>query len=172
MGRRSTIESHPQRDAIERALLEGATAVDVSARFSVSESAISRWKKLHYDALAAVVQDDSTAPDDLLIRLRELADSTRSARKLADLTGSPAVRARSATAELAVIDRLISRAGITDLSTVDLMASTGALLRAVQGYVLKYPEHAPDLFALMGEHPDLIQLRDILRGQLRKQKTA
>lgn len=169
MGRRSSIESHPQRDDIERALSEGMTAVEISAKFRVSESAISRWRKLHYDAMAAVLEEEDTAPDDLLTRLRELADSTRQARKLADRNGSPSVRARSAAAELAVIDRLINRTGITDLSTVDLMASTGALLRALQRLVIEHPESAPALFRVMGDHEDLIHLRDILRRQLKEQ---
>ncbi|MFB4348620.1 hypothetical protein [Microbacterium sp. CR_7] len=120
--------------------------------------------------MAAVLEDDDTAPDDLLMRLRELADSTREARKLADRSGSPSVRARAATAELAVIDRLINRAGITDLSTVDLMASTGALLRALQRLVVEHPDLAPALFNVMGDHEDLIHLRDILRRQLKEKK--
>jgi hypothetical protein len=170
MPRASTIKTHARREDIERDIAQGVPAVEISQRYGVSPSAVARHKSNRIDALAAVLDDESPAPDDLLSRLRELADSTRQARKLADASGSPATRARAASSELAVLDRLLDRAGITDMTAVDLTTATGALVRVVQSYVLDHPEHAPELFSLMGKHPELIDARDTLRAQLKEQK--
>lgn len=169
MARLSTIKTHPRREDIERAISEGVSDTEVARRFAVSVSSVQRHRVKRIDAVSAVIAEDTAAPDDLLARLKELADSTRQARRIADATSAPTVRARAASSELAVLDRLLDRAGITDLSAIDLVSATGALVRTVQKYVLAHPEQAADLFALMGEHPELIDARDTLRAQLREQ---
>lgn len=169
MGRRSVIASHPQRDKIEADILNGVPGNEIARRYGgVSESSISRWRGLQFDALRQLADDSQPAPDDLLVRLADLADSTTKARKFADVTGNPATRARAQANELAALSTLIDRTGVTDLTAVNIARATGALVRATQTYVRENPAHAPALFEIFGRDADLIELRDALKAEIRK----
>ncbi|WP_341998163.1 hypothetical protein MRBLWH7_000119 [Microbacterium sp. LWH7-1.2] len=168
MARTSTIKSHARREDIERDIALGVPIRDIAQRYSLSASAVARHKLNRHTALVAAISEDGPAPDDVMGRLRDLADSTRQARLLADATASPAVRARVASSELAVLDRLVDRLGLTDLSAVEMAQAVGELVRAVDAYVQAHPDHGPDLFDHMGESDTLIELRDAMRSRIGK----
>lgn len=170
MPRASSIKTHPRYADIVRAIEQGVPLVDIAARHSVSPSALSRFRSNRMDTLVAVIDEDTPAPDDLLARLKDLADSTRNARRIADAGSSPTVRARLAATELAVLNQLIDRAGITDMTAIDMSTAVGELVRAVQVYVLSNPDQAPTLFAEFGKTPSLVDLREQLKRQLKEQE--
>ncbi|MEV4688918.1 hypothetical protein [Microbacterium sp. LWH3-1.2] len=171
MSRTSTIASHARREDIERDIAQGVPIRDIATRYGVSASAVARHKLNRHAALVTAIAEDGPAPDDVMGRLRDLADSTRQARLLADATASPAVRARVASSELAVLDRLVDRLGLTDLTAVEMAQATGALVRAVQVYVQSHPERATDVYDVLGDHEALIELRDALRAQAKGKKS-
>lgn len=168
----SSISKHPARDKIIQDIAEGVSNAEVARRYGLSESAVSRAKIAHHNALASEL-DDSRAPTptDLLTRLADLADSTRSARITADAGGSPQTRARAQANELAALDKLLDRVGVTDLTAIKIASSTGALVKAIRDFTLHNPDSAEAVLGALGEHEELIELRDALASSLRK-KTA
>jgi hypothetical protein len=163
MSRRSQIEVHPQREAIERAMQEGVPGVEISRRYGVSESAISRYQKLHSkDALAQVADPYEHDPSSVMTRLVDLADSARRARLAADITGTPLTRARAQAAELAVLEKLSERLGIDSLTPVYMSQGASSLVTVVQNIVTENPNLRTRVLSLLREHEPLIDLADAL----------
>lgn len=169
MTSRSSIAKHPARERIIQDIAEGVSNAECARRYQLSESAVSRYRIAHFSALAAEL-DDSRAPTptDLLSRLADLADSTRKARITADASGSPQSRARAQANELAALDKLLDRVGVTDMTAVQVAASAGALVKAIRDFTLSHPESAADVLEALGAHQELLELRDALRASLRK----
>lgn len=167
----SSIAKHPARDKIIQDIAEGVSNAEIARRYGLSESAVSRAKINHNHALAAEL-DDSRAPSptDLLSRLADLADSTRKARITADAGGSPQSRARAQANELAAIEKLMDRVGVSDLTAVKVASSAGSLVKAIRNYTLQHPDSAPAVLDALGQYEDLHELRDALRTALRKNK--
>lgn len=166
MARASTIRTHPQVERIERAIAEGVPAVEVARRYGVSESAIARHKKSRLNALAAVLDDDNPPASDLLVRVSELADSATRSRKLVDVSGSAAQVARAQATELAALNTLIDRLGITDTTVVELAQGALPLVGVVQRVAERHPEARADILALMRSHEELSDLADQLAALL------
>lgn len=162
MARKSSIATHPQREAIENALAAGVTGAEIARRYGVSESAISRHRISRMDVLRQVADADIPDPASVIQRLMELADDARQTRKLAALSGTPVTRARAQSAELAALDKLTERLGIDDTTLVHLATATSALVRAVQRYVQSHPERLSDVTAALREHQELYELADAL----------
>jgi transposase-like protein len=165
MSRRSSIETHPQREAIEKALATGVTGAQIARQYGVSESAISRHRISRMDVLAQVAALDTPDPTSVITRLMELADDARSTRKLAALSGTPVTRARAQSAELAALEKLADRLGIDDTTVIQIAGATGALVRAVQKYVRTNPDRLADVLAILREHEELHELADTLQAQ-------
>lgn len=168
MSRRSSIDSHPQREAIEKALASGITGAQIARQYGVSESAISRHRISRMDAIAQIADLDMPDPASVVVRLMELADDARQTRKLAALSGTPVTRARAQASELAALDKVINRLGIDDVTVVHLAGATSALVRSVQRYVQRHPENLADVLNALAEHEELTDLVDALRAQNRK----
>lgn len=167
MSRRSSIDTHPQREAIEAALASGVTGASIARQFGVSESAISRHRVSRMDAIAQIADLETPDPANVITRLIELADDARQTRKLAALSGTPVTRARAQASELAALDKVIDRLGIDDVTVVHLAGATSALVRAVQTYVRKHPESTADILAILREHEELHELADVMSQQNR-----
>src|SRR5690606_15766271 len=117
------------------------------------------------DVITQVLADDGTDPTEVLGRLLDLSDSARAARKLADATATPAVRARVIAAELSVLDRL-SRLTIDDTATARLAEAVGPLVRTIQKLSKSFPSQVLDALA---EHAELADLRADLKTALDRQ---
>lgn len=90
MSRVCTICTHPEREAIDRALIAGDAFRHIAARFDTSTSALQRHKADHLPArmVKATEAAETVSADSLLARLRalnaETADVLREAKKSAD----------------------------------------------------------------------------------------
>ena len=89
MPRSCTICQHPQREALDLALVGGAALSETAALFRVSSDAVSRHKANHLPAKLVLAQEASEVAeaDDLLDQVRDLQ-----ARTLAILEASEASR--------------------------------------------------------------------------------
>ena len=76
MPRSCTICEHPDREAIDRALVGDASNLSVSSLFGVSESAVRRHKANHLPAKLVMAQaaEEVAQADDLLQQVRDLQD--------------------------------------------------------------------------------------------------
>jgi hypothetical protein len=151
MSRRSSVDTHPQREYILRDLATGVSGAEVARRYTgLSESAISRAKIAHFDALSTVLDDETPDVTDLLGRLADVADSTRDARRMADLTGTPAVRARAQSNELMALRALFDRMGVTDTTALRVGQATGLIVTAIRSFLDKHPDTTPEWLDLFG----------------------
>ena len=166
MARVSTIRTHPQVERIERAIAEGVPSVDIARRYGVSESAVARHKKSRLNALAAVLDDDNPPAADILVRVSELADSATRSRKLADISGSAAQVARAQATELAALNTLIDRLGITDTTVVELAQGALPLVGVVQRIAERHPSTRADIDSLLRADEALEPLADQLAALL------
>jgi hypothetical protein len=78
MPRVCTVCIHPQREAIDQALVSGAAKRDVSALFRVSEDAVTRHAAVHLPKALAQAHEEHEAAraDDLLSEARRLKEIT------------------------------------------------------------------------------------------------
>src|SRR5215217_8391184 len=78
MPRSCTVCEHPEREAIDRALVGGASNLSVSSLFGVSESAVRRHKANHLPAKLVMAQaaEEVAQADDLLQQVRDLQART------------------------------------------------------------------------------------------------
>ena len=86
MPRRCTVCDHPQREAIDKALVEGQSSnLALSALHGVSESALRRHKKRHVPASLALAQDahEVAQADNLLDQLEGLRREAHAIKDLA-----------------------------------------------------------------------------------------
>ncbi|MCT2084883.1 hypothetical protein M3D75_02000 [Microbacterium enclense] len=162
MVRRSSIETHPQRELIENAILSGMQATAIAREYGVSESAISRHKNLRMTDDQSVQSVGEGDPTDILRRIVDLADSARRARQIADEAGSPSTKAKAQAVELQILNALATRFGITDLSAVHIAEMGTDVMRAVVRLMAERPEVQADLLAHMRAFPKLIELADEL----------
>ena len=74
--RSCTICEHPDREAIDRALVGDSSNLSVSSLFGVSESAVRRHKANHLPAKLVMAQaaEEVAQADDLLQQVRDLQD--------------------------------------------------------------------------------------------------
>lgn len=167
MAGRSTIERHEQRAAIERAIRTGTPAAVIARTYGVSESAISRHKKMRREAVEKAEAKTEPGSADTIVRLVELADSTRHARQVADAIGSPSEKAAAQRAELAVLDRLSTQYGITDISVLAFSAMAQDMFAVVVNLIDAHPELRGDVLDRMRKRASLQQLADDLNTPIR-----
>src|SRR5438128_5011394 len=79
MGRRCTICAHPQRDAMDQALLTPASYRDIALQFGVSHMAVSRHKQDHLPQhlTQAHTAHEVSQADGLLAQLQALTSETQ-----------------------------------------------------------------------------------------------
>ena len=100
MPRRCTVCDHPDREAIDLALVAGGSLRDIAGQFRISKSALARHKGSHVPACLAKAQEaqEVAQADDLLAQLRDLQ-----ARTLAILTKAEEGTRRDLRTALAAI---------------------------------------------------------------------
>lgn len=161
----SSIETHPQSARIIEDISNGVSGVEIARRYGVSESAISRYKVARKHVLARIIEEDGVDASDILGRLLDLSDSARTARKLADATGTPAVRARTIATELSVLDKL-NRLSVDDIDMGRLAAAVGPMIRVLGNLANRYPK---EVLAALAQHAELTELADSLKTALKGQ---
>ena len=102
MGRPSTIETHPRRDAIVAEIRAGRTLTEIGARYGVSLQAMSRFVISRKSQLVAELDEDGISVSSLVQRLADVADAAREARRQATYA-TPATRSRALEAEARVL---------------------------------------------------------------------
>lgn len=86
MPRRCSICTHPEKEAINKALIDGHEAFrPIAARFGLSKSALIRHKRSHLPATLALAQDahEAAQGDDLLAQLEGLRKEAHAIKDLA-----------------------------------------------------------------------------------------
>lgn len=164
MARQSSVEAHPEREAILAAIANGMSGAEVARKFSLSESAVSRWKSSARFSLIQILAEEGNDPTELLGRYLDLSDSARQATKLANTSGSVQVRAKAIATELSVLDRL-AKLGLDDTAVARMAQATGPLVKAIQKLSQTYPTEVLEVLATF---PELADLKDALRAQNRK----
>ncbi len=88
MPRSCTICEHPEREAIDRALVGDSSNLSVSSLFGVSESAVRRHKTNHLPARLAMAQaaEEVAQADDLLGQMQDLQTRTIAILEAAEST--------------------------------------------------------------------------------------
>lgn len=166
MGRSNSVLTHPKRAQIDADLSRGDTLASIAARYgSLSISALSRYAISRKAALAKLAEADSYGILEISAELREIANSARQLRVHADLSGSPAEKARALKVELEAIRAIGDMLGIDDLTYADLHAATGQLVNVLQEYARDHPERVADLIHRMRAHEPLRDLADNLAGR-------
>lgn len=161
MGRPNSVMTHPQRLEIERALGKNESLVSIAQRIGgVSVSSLSRYAIAKKDQLRRL-HDGETGPADLATRYKDLAESSRRLRLLADAAGNVSERARAIATERDVLNAIRDGLGIDDLSVTEVMTDTRELLGVLARFVVENPEAASDLIARMRKHE---HLADLARG--------
>lgn len=89
MGRRCSICDHPEREAVDAALVAGEPYRNIAERFSVSLGAIARHKADHLPTTLAQAQEaaEIARGDDLLAQVRGLQERTLAILTRAELSG-------------------------------------------------------------------------------------
>ena len=111
MSRKCTICTHPQRDEIDRALVEGIPKRRIAADFKVSESALRRHERNHLPKrlVQAHAAKEAARADDLLARARAYEAKAVALLKQAEAEGdyNTALRGiREARAGLELLARM------------------------------------------------------------------
>jgi hypothetical protein len=88
MPRSCTICEHPEREAIDRALVGDSSNLSVSSLFGVSESAVRRHKANHLPAKLVMAQaaEEVAQADDLLAQMQDLQRRTLAILEAAETT--------------------------------------------------------------------------------------
>lgn len=169
MARSSTIDTHPESAKIIEMIATGVPAVEINRRFpGVSVFAISRYKVKRSNILGEILKaEDGIDISDVIGRLADLADSARVARRLADASTSPQVRARSIAAELSVLDRLVNRLGVDDVTVARQAQAVKPLVLALQRVARQHPD---DVLDALDGFDELVDLKHDLAARLRERK--
>jgi transposase len=90
--RTCTVCSHPEREAIDEALVSGASNRSIASKCGVSEAAVRRHKANHIPAKLALAakkreEAESAEADDLLGRVEDLQERTLAILEAAEDTG-------------------------------------------------------------------------------------
>jgi hypothetical protein len=140
--RECTVCAHPDREAIDRALVGDSSNLSVSSLFGVSESAVRRHKAKHLPAKLVMAQaaEEVAQADDLLAQVRDLQ-----ARTLAILQAAESTRQHR-----------------TALSAIREARSNLELLAKLLGEL----DEQPTVNIALVEHPDYRRLEDNLTRAL------
>ena len=145
MPRSCTVCEHPEREAMDRALVGGASNRSVASLYDVSEAATRRHKANHLPATLAKAHeaDEAARGDDLLADVRDLRDRTLTILRGAEdakehRTALSAIR--EARSNLELLARLLGE--LNDRPQINLVVSPEWMeLRAViVGALEPHPE--------------------------------
>jgi len=133
MSRQSQIQTHPQREAIERALIDGTPILRISATYGVQRDALYRYANHHLgpSIRQRLRGEDRARTSDLIGRLFEIAEDHRRSRVALQDSGHVGGAVRAGDAELRALVALIDRLGIDDTDVLAILDDADALAKAV-----------------------------------------
>lgn len=143
MSRPSTITTHPQREAIERALVSGQQPITlIAAQYGISRDSIHRYKHSNLaPALRnALKASSSSSTVSLLERVLNLADDALQARLQLQASGHHVASIRAGEHELKTLAVLLDRLGVTDTDTVHALRQALGLMEALRQLAQTHPE--------------------------------
>lgn len=164
VGRISSIKSHEQRTAIDRALAVGDSYAEISRRYGVSLSAVGRYAIQQRSELARLAAGEPSATD-LVSRLLRAADD---ARELREMTRGSAVatRVRAIKLEVDTIRPLLAEIGVNDETLQQVYTQTAALIRFIIAHARKHPDAGMRMFHEMAKDFELAELGQSLARTL------
>lgn len=126
MARTCTVCAHPNRETVDRALVEGVSFPTLVAEYRVSKDALSRHRANHLPATLAKSQDaqEVAEADDLLAQVQNLQSRTLSILEAAESTSQhrTALSAiREARSNLELLAKLVGE--LDDSPTVNIALS-------------------------------------------------
>ena len=157
MGRRCTVCSHPDRPAVDQALINHKPYRDVAGRFSLGKNALLRHHDDHLPELLLKAKDaeEAAQADDLLAELRSLRDRTYGLLERAEQAGDIKAAFTGIREIRSTIELLAEMAGKLDRKpTVNLwlapewLAVRAAMLSALMAYPEARVAVAQSLLAL------------------------
>jgi len=145
MPRTCTISTHPQRDAIDAALLDNLPLRDIAGQYAVSKSALARYRndRLPAALMQARAAEDVTHADDLLAQVRDLQSRALTILDTAETAGDLKVALAAIREARGCIELFGRLAGeLSDGATVNIILSPEwTRLRAVIiGALAPYPD--------------------------------
>jgi hypothetical protein len=159
MPRTCTICCHPERDAIDCALVSGEPFRRVAAQHAVTEQAIRRHRKAHLPTALTKAQEakEAARADDLLAQLRDLTAEAHRIKNQAERTGDY----RTALAGIRELVRIVEllaklRGELDERPQINLLVAPEwlAVRTALMAALTPYPEAraavAEQLLALEG----------------------
>jgi hypothetical protein len=152
-GRRCTICTSFDRTEIEKLLLTGLTPNRrIAAQFQISEAGVRRHRENHMAEqieLALQVEEALVLPGDFGQRIVAIADSLARTRERAEAAGMHSVALKASQAEIAALNTILTRLGITDQSSLDIVLDAQELARGIKTVALRNPEVAGQLRELL-----------------------
>ena len=141
----------PHRDEAEGAVLGGATVRGTARRYGVTESSLRRHVAGHFVAdLARPVEDEDTLRvGSLVARLVGMVTDAEDVRSEAMDAGQHRTALHAIAAETALINLLMDRLKITDLSIADDLRESRDLVAGVAAVVYATPEFGDRLAAAL-----------------------
>lgn len=164
VGRASTIRNHPARPEIERALDAGEPYRSISAKYSVSRSALSRFN-LSRKPLVKIMDDEPNITD-AVARLVEAANDARELRRLTRVSANPPARARAIKVESDILTTLIDRLGIDDLAIDEFLVQVQELAREITKFAVQYPDSGRELAACLHANPALREFAQSIKEKI------
>ncbi len=158
VGRPCASCDHPERSALEAALLSGDFLISsISSEFSVSIAALRRHRDNHMISSADDVRDAGLEPQDMVARLVRLAERLEDAAALAESKGRITELVR-ATDGIRRIERdLHDLTGITHRDMQERLETGWSVTRAV----VMLSRHRPDLAEAVAHELDRTDRRAI-----------
>jgi hypothetical protein len=152
-GRRCTICTSFDRTEIEKLLLTGLTPNRrISAQFKISEASVRRHRENHMAEqieLALQVEEALVLPGDFGQRIIAIADGLARTRERAEAAGQHSIALKASQTEIAALNTILTRLGITDQSSLDIVLDAQELARGIKTVALRNPEVAGQLRELL-----------------------
>lgn len=141
---RCSICTHPEREAIDRALVSGEPLRKIAQRLAVSEHALHRHKRDHIVAALAQASEAATvAADDLLGQVRMLQEKTLAILTKAEATGGlnlSLVAVREARGNIELLAKLTNQMSNAPTVNVAIMPEWATLRALLLSALAPYPD--------------------------------
>lgn len=157
MPRVCTVCSHPEREAIDTALVSGEPLRGIARRLAVSEDALFRHKRDHIvAALAQATEAATVAADDLLGQVRMLQAKTLAILTTAEAAGGLSlslVAVREARGNIELLAKLTNQLSDRPTVNVAILPEWATLRALLLSTLAPYPEARAAVAARLTEGP-------------------
>lgn len=153
--------SHPGREQLEAALIDGDNISSIARRFAVSSDAVYRHTRRHFSAAAreAMTGPAGLAPSDVAARVLAVADAARDLRLTSATSGRRGDAVRSMSVELKALETLSDRFGIENSDVLAEIAQLSTLATSLARLMRRDPTVATALASELRDdgHSDLAE---------------